>query len=92
MATSEAQREYQKIWRARRKALAPEKPPKPTHAEHMVAYRLRLRAKQGLPPRVTKCPMVSDKTLESDIMRRGWELTEMMRTPPAMWKPEWLTE
>ena len=34
----------------------------------------------------------SDEALEAAIMRRGWQLTQMMRTPMCMWPSDWLSD
>lgn len=85
--------EYQRARRAKLKLIkegkiaAPE--PKPTMAEHMREYRKRQKSKL---PSAVAATRQADEGLERAILRRGRELTEMMRTPVCMWPKEWENE
>ena len=67
--------------------------PKISAAEHQRAYRERQKAKASPQSTDNRSPerLVSDAALEAAIMRRGWQLTQMMRTPLCMWPADWLS-
>ena len=62
-------------------------------AEHQRAYRERQKAKARPQSTDNRSPerLMSDAALEAAIMRRGWQLTQMMRTPLCMWPADWLS-
>lgn len=84
--------EYQRLRRAAIKAGTHTRKQKISAAEHQRAYRERKKAKatQSTDHRTPERAM-SDAALEAAIMRRGKQLTQMMRTPLCMWPADWLT-
>jgi hypothetical protein len=84
--------EYQ---RARRQAIKDGtwtgRSPKQPHAEYMRAYRA---SKRQTKPDSSEdsTPLLSEEELMRQVRARGKILRAMMRTPPALWKPEWLSD
>ena len=87
-----ADAEYQRLRRAAIKAGTHVRKQKISAAEHQRAYRERQKAK-AVQSTDNRSPerIMSDAALEAAIMRRGWQLTQMMRTPLCMWPSDWLS-
>ena len=62
-------------------------------AQHAQSLERQKRRRQKAQSTDNRSPerIVSDAALEAAIMRRGWQLTQMMRTPLCMWPSEWLS-